>query len=505
MCPGATFARVTADPNSVNGASHDYDLIAIGSGPGGQRAAIQAAKLGKRVALVERKVDIGGVCVRTGTIPSKTLREATVALSGYRDRGFMGSHANGHQFGMEDLILRTDQVVRNEVDVVRDQLLRNGIDLFDGTASFIDPHTLAVDDRDGHQRRTISGAHIVIATGTTATRDAHIPFDRRRIITSDDAITMDRLPRTMAVIGAGVIGLEYASMFAALGTRVTLIDKRPHLLPFIDSEIMDALAFHMRERRMTLWLGEEVSGLDLDEGDEGKVRIHLASGKHIVAEKALYSIGRSGATRRLNLPAAGLAPDERGRLVVDEHYRTVVPHIYAVGDVIGFPSLASTSLEQGRLAACHAFGIAARSVPRLVPYAVYTIPEISAVGRTEEDLTREGIPYEVGKAQYKEIARGQIIGDRTGLLKLIFHWETHELLGVHIIGEGASELIHIGQAVMTYGGSVEHFVDTVFNYPTLAECYKTAALDGLNRLDSWQTPSIAVAQAAATEPLLQTE
>ena len=471
------------DLHSVNGASFDYDLIAIGSGPGGQRAAIQAAKLGKRVALVERKVDIGGVCVRTGTIPSKTLREATVALSGYRDRGFLGaSHMNGHHIGMEDLVLRTDQVVRNEVDVVRDQLLRNDVDLYAGTASFIDPHTLAVDDRDGHQRQTLTARNIVIATGTTATRDDHIPFDRRRIITSDDAITMERLPRTMAVIGAGVIGLEYASMFAALGTRVTLIDKRPRLLPFIDTEIMDALAFHMRERRMTLWLGEEVSGLDLDAGDDGKVRIHLSSGKHIVAEKALYSIGRSGATRRLNLEAAGLAPDARGRLVVDEHYRTPVPHIYAVGDVIGFPSLASTSLEQGRLAACHAFGIAARSVPSLVPYAVYTIPEISAVGRTEEELTSEGIPYEVGKAQYKEIARGQIIGDRTGLLKLIFHWETHELLGVHIIGEGASELIHIGQAVLAHGGTIDYFLNTVFNYPTLAECYKTAAFDGINRL-----------------------
>ena len=495
------------DPKSVNGASSfDYDLIAIGSGPGGQRAAIQAAKLGKRVALVERKVDIGGVCVRTGTIPSKTLREATVALSGYRDRGFLAtSHGNGHhQIGMEDLVLRTGQVVRNEVDVVRDQLLRNDVALYDGTASFLDPHTLAIDDRDGHQRRTISGRHIVIATGTTATRDEHIPFDRRRVITSDDAISMERVPRTMAVIGAGVIGLEYASMFAALGTRVTLIDKRPRLLPFIDAEIMEALAFHMRERRMTLWLGEEVSGVELDEADDGKVRIHLASGKHVVAEKALYSIGRSGATRRLNLAAAGLAPDERGRLPVDAHYRTAVPHIYAVGDVIGFPSLASTSLEQGRLAACHAFGIAARSVPSLVPYAVYTIPEISAVGRTEDELTGAGIPYEVGKAQYREIARGQIIGDRTGLLKLIFHWETHALLGVHIIGEGASELIHIGQAVMTFGGTVEHFVETVFNYPTLAECYKTAALDGLNRLDSWQTAVpeatlVAGAEAAATE------
>jgi len=484
----------------VNDASFDYDLIAIGSGPGGQRAAIQAAKLGKRVAVVERTTGVGGVCVRTGTIPSKTLREATMALSGYRERGFYGSSYTVKQhIGMEDLIFRADQVVRNETDVVRHQLLRNDVDLHSGNGSFLDPHTIVVDDLEGHGRQTLSTRTVVIATGTTATRDGHVAFDGRRILTSDDVVTLDRLPRTLAVIGAGVIGLEYASMFASLGVRVTLIDKRARLLSFIDAEIMDALAFHMRHSRMTLWLGEEVSGLDVDDGDDGKVRIHLASGKHIVAEKALYSIGRTGATGRLNLEAAGLAADERGRLAVDDNYRTAVPHIYAVGDVIGFPSLASTSLEQGRLAACHAFGIAARSVPALVPYAIYTIPEISTVGRTEEDLTREGVPYEVGKAQYREIARGQIIGDRTGLLKLIFHWETHELLGVHIIGEGASELIHIGQAVMTYNGRVEHFVETVFNYPTLAECYKTAALDGLNRLDSWQTAEAAIPAVAHAE------
>lgn len=472
-----------------NGDGYDYDLIAIGSGPGGQRAAIQAAKLGKRVAVIERSTGVGGVCVRTGTIPSKTLREAAMALSGYRERGFYGSSYTVKQhIGMEDLIFRADQVVRNETDVVRHQLLRNDIDLHAGDAAFVDPHTIVVDGHPGgHGRQTLTARNVVIATGTTATRDESMAFDGRRILTSDDAVTLDRLPRTLAVIGAGVIGLEYAGMFASLGVRVTLIDKRPRLLPFIDAEIMDALAFHMQRSRMTLWLGEEVSGLDVDEGVDGKVRIHLASGKRIVAEKALYSIGRTGATAGLNLEAAGLSADARGRLPVDENYRTAVPHIYAVGDVIGFPSLASTSLEQGRLAACHAFGIAARSVPALVPYAIYTIPEISTVGRTEEDLTAAGVPYEVGKAQYREIARGQIIGDQTGLLKLIFHWETHELLGVHIIGEGASELIHIGQAVMTYGGRVEHFVDTVFNYPTLAECYKTAALDGLNRLDSWQT------------------
>lgn len=472
----------------MNGASFDYDLIAIGSGPGGQRAAIQAAKLGKRVAVIERTTGVGGVCVRTGTIPSKTLREAAMALTGYRDRGFYGASYTAKQhIGMEDLIFRADQVVRNETDVVRHQLLRNDIDIYNGHGSFVDPHTISIEDPDGHGRQTISGAHLVLATGTTATRDESVEFDGRRILTSDDAVSLDRLPRTLVVIGAGVIGLEYASMFAALGVRVTLVDKRPRLLSYMDAEIMDALAFHMRRSRMTLWLGEEVSALDLDEGHDGAVRVRLASGKHIVAEKAFYSIGRTGATGSLNLPAAGIEADDRGRLIVDEHYRTDVPHIYAVGDVIGFPSLASTSLEQGRLAACHAFGIAARSVPSLVPYAIYTIPEISTVGRTEEELTRDGVPYEVGKAQYNEIARGQIIGDRTGLLKLVFHWDTHELLGVHIIGEGASELIHIGQAVMTYGGTVEHFVDAVFNYPTLAECYKTAALDGLNRLDSWQT------------------
>jgi NAD(P) transhydrogenase len=483
------------DPHA-NGGAFDYDLIAIGSGPGGQRAAIQAAKLGKRVAVIERAPAVGGVCVATGTIPSKTLREATMALSGYRERGFYGSSYTVKQhIGIDDLRFRADQVVRNETDVVRHQLMRNGVDLYAGHGAFLDPHTVVVDEPGGHGRQTLSGRYVVVATGTTVTRDDHIPFDGRRILTSDDAVTLDRLPRSLAVIGAGVIGLEYASMFASLGVRVTLIDKRPRLLPFVDAEIMDGLAFHLRRNRMTLWLGEEVSGLQLDDGDEGKVRIHLASGKHIIAEKALYSIGRSGATATLDLPAAGLGADDRGRLEVDEHYRTSVPHIYAVGDVIGFPSLASTSLEQGRLAACHAFGIAARSVPALVPYAIYTIPEISTVGRTEEDLTRDGVPYEVGKAHYQEIARGQIIGDRTGLLKLIFHWDSHELLGVHIIGEGASELIHIGQAVMAYRGSVEHFVEAVFNYPTLAECYKTAALDGLNRLDAWQTAAPAPAPA----------
>lgn len=464
----------------------DYDLLVIGSGPGGQRAAIQAAKLEKTVALVERKAVLGGVSVNTGTIPSKTLREAVLDLSGYREREFYGaSYTVKQHITMQDLLLRADQVIRHEIDVTRHQLMRNQVDLLSATASFSGPHSILLDFVDGRGRREVTASAIVIATGTEATRDEHIPFDGRRIFLSDDILNLDRLPRTLTVVGAGVVGCEYASMFAALGVRVTLIDKRPRLLPFVDAEIVDALAYHLRENRVTLRLGEEVSGIETIEDEHGeRVRIVLASGKQVITEKALYSIGRTGATSKLNLGAAGVTPDSRGRLQVNEHYQTSVPHIYAVGDVIGFPSLASTSMEQGRLAACHAFNVPATSVPALFPYGIYTIPEISMVGKNEEELTHEGVPYEIGKARYREIARGQIIGDTTGLLKLIFHAESLKLLGVHIIGEGASELVHIGQAVLAYGGKADYFVHTVFNYPTLAECYKTAAFDGINRLSA---------------------
>ncbi|MBE7471139.1 MAG: Si-specific NAD(P)(+) transhydrogenase [Anaerolineae bacterium] len=462
----------------------EYDLVVIGSGPAGQRAAIQGAKLDKRVALVERKAVIGGVCINTGTIPSKTLREAVLHLSGYRERGLYGaSYTVKQNITMDDLLFRTDHVIRHEIDVTRHQLMRNRVEVLAAEASFVDPHTVRLNYVDGRGLRDVTTANVVVATGTNATKDEHIPFDERRIFISDDILRLDRLPRTLTVIGAGVIGCEYASIFAALGVRVTLIDKRPRLLPFVDSELVEALAYHMRQNRVTLRLGEEVGGIEPFEDEHGeRVRIHLVSGKQIVTEKALHSIGRTGATRKLNLPVAGLEADSRGRLKVNSHYQTEVPHIYAVGDVIGFPSLASTSMEQGRLAVCHAFGVETNSVPELFPYGIYTIPEISMVGRNEEELTEQGIPYEVGKAQYREIARGQIIGDNTGLLKLIFHLDTRQLLGVHIIGEGASELVHIGQAVLTFGGKIEYFVNTVFNYPTLAECYKTAAFDGINRL-----------------------
>jgi len=462
----------------------DYDLVVIGSGPAGQRAAIQAAKLDKHVAIVERKTVLGGVCINTGTIPSKTLREAVMHLSGYRERGLYGaSYTVKQNITMSDLLFRTDHVISHEIDVTRHQLLRNRVELFAAEASFVDPHTVRLTDIVGHGWRDVTAAYIVIATGTAATKDAHIPFDGQRIFISDDILRLENLPRTLTIIGAGVIGLEYASIFAALGVRVTLIDKRPRLLTFVDAEIMETLAYHLRQNRVTLRLGEEVSGIEPIADEHGpRVKIHLASGKQIITDQALYSIGRTGATKELNLPAAGLVPDARGRLTVNPSYQTEVPHIYAVGDLIGFPSLASTSMEQGRLAVCHAFGVPATSVPELFPYGIYTIPEISTVGRNEEELTEQGIAYEVGKAQYREIARGQILGDSTGLLKLIFHLDTRALLGVHIIGEGASELIHIGQAVLAFGGQIDYFVNTVFNYPTLAECYKTAAFDGINRL-----------------------
>jgi NAD(P) transhydrogenase len=465
----------------------DYDLLVIGSGPAGQRAAIQGAKLDKKVAIIERKTVVGGYCVNLGTIPSKTLREAVLDLSGYRLHEFYGaSYAVKDHITMADLLVRTNRVIENEIDVMRHQLLRNGVELICASASLAGPDSVRLDYPGGGHARTVKARKIVIAAGAETTRDGHIPFDGVRIFTSDEILGLDRLPRSLAVVGAGVIGCEYASIFAALGVRVTLIDKRDRLLPFVDGEIADALCHHLREQRATLRFNESVGQLQVIEAEQGpRVRLQLDSGKTIIAEKALYSVGRTGATAALNLAAAGLAADGRGRLVVDGNYRTEVPDIYAVGDIVGFPALASTAMEQGRLAVCHAFGVRAASAPEHFPYGIYAVPEISMVGKTEEELTAAAVPYEIGKARYKEIARGQIVGDVTGLLKLAFHSETRQLLGVHIIGEGASELIHIGQAVLAFGGRIDYFVDTVFNYPTLAECYKVAAFDGLNRLGSF--------------------
>jgi NAD(P) transhydrogenase len=464
---------------------YDYDMFVIGSGPAGQRAAIQAAKLGKRVAVAERTAVVGGVCVNTGTIPSKALRETVVYLSGYRLRSTYGaSYTVKQDITMQDLLFRAHHVIRNELEVMRLQLMRNNVSLISAAASFSDPHTVHLDYTGEQTQKSVTAANVVIATGASSRAASAVAVDKHRTFFAEDILEMAELPKTIAIVGAGVIGCEYASIFATLGIRVTLIDMRDSLLPFMDREIMEALMYQLRQNRVVFRLGEKVAGLErTDNNGRGEgVRILLSSGKEIFADTVLYCAGRSGQTLGLNLAAAGVPTDHKGRLKVNEHYQTAVPHIYAVGDVIGFPSLASTSMEQGRLAACHAFGIEAKSVPALFPLAIYAIPEISMVGRTEEELTKQGIPYEIGKSFYKEIARGHIVGDVTGLLKLIFHLETHELLGVHIIGEGASDLVHIGQAVLAFGGKVDYFVDTVFNYPTLAECYKTAALDGINRL-----------------------
>lgn len=465
----------------------DYDLVVIGSGPSGQRAAIQAAKLGKTVAIIERARTVGGICVNYGTIPSKTFREAVLHLSGYRERGIYGSSYRVKQeITIDDLLYRVQQVVRSEIDVIRNQMTRNRVELIEATATFLDAHVIELTTEGRHGTRQITTNKVVIACGTEAARDDHIPFDGQKIFTSDDVLGLERLPRSIIIVGAGVIGIEYATMFAALGVRVTVVDKRPTLLPFLDHEISAALTYVVQQSNVTMRLGEEVADIRLVDGVSKPVEVHLKSGKVLHAEAALYSIGRVGATERLQLQNTGIKADDRNRIPVNEHFQSNVEHVYAVGDVIGFPSLASTSYEQGRAAARHAFGLRHdhEGGIGLFPYGIYTVPEISTIGRSEDELTAAGISYEIGKANYREISRGQIIGDRTGLLKIIFSPESRKLLGVHIMGEGASELIHIGQVLMVHGGTVDYFADAVFNFPTLAECYKAAALDGLNRLST---------------------
>lgn len=457
----------------------NYDLLVIGTGPAGQKAAVQAAKLGKKVGIVERREVVGGVCINTGTIPSKSLREAVLYLSGFRQRNLYGAgYRLKDTITIEDLIFRATHVVTNEIRIVQDQMRRNSIDVIYGTASFVDPHRLRVHQTSGVVEHT---AHFfVVAVGTEPARPPEIPFDNDSIIDTDGLLTLKRLPPSIVIVGGGVIGTEYASILATLGVPVTLIDKRPRLLEFVDAEIIDALQRQMNEIGVTLYHEEEVVSIRKD--SNGRIAVTLQQAKPIETTTLMYAIGRVGATRGLNLERVGLLPDSRGRLTVNEHFQTAMPHIYAAGDIIGFPALASTSMQQGRHAACHAFGLPDRTDTALLPYGIYSIPEISMVGRTQEDLASADIPFGIGVARYREIARGQIIGDETGMLKLLFHRHTRELLGVHIIGEGATELIHVGQAVIAYRGKIDYFIDTVFNYPTLAECYKVAALDGINRL-----------------------
>jgi len=455
-----------------------YDVVVIGSGPAGQRAAIQGAKSGKRVALIERREVIGGASINTGTIPSKTMREAVLHLSGYNYQNIYGvSYRVKEKITMADLAFRVQHVIKTEIDVTQAQLSRNGIEVLTGIASFKNPSTLQIESVRGNSE--VTAEKVVIATGTKPAVSEKVPINARTIINSDQILEMPTIPRTLIVVGGGVIGVEYTCMFATLGVRVTLIEKRPRLLEFADAEIVEALSYHLRDHRVTMRLNEEVQSVE--ETATGVVA-HLESNKKVPGDALLYAVGRQGNVDELNLAAAGLESDSRGRIKVDENYRTCQPNIYAVGDVIGFPSLASVSMEQGRIAMSNALNKPVSSNPSYYPFGIYTIPEISFIGKTEEQLTDEDVPYEVGVAYYREIARGQIRGDTTGRLKLIFHRETLELLGVHIIGEGASELLHIGQAVLILKGKADYFVDTVFNYPTLAECYKAAAFNGLNKL-----------------------
>ncbi|RMF98876.1 MAG: Si-specific NAD(P)(+) transhydrogenase [Gammaproteobacteria bacterium] len=458
----------------------EFDLVVIGSGPGGQRAAVQAAKLGKRAAVIEKREIVGGVTAHTGTIPSKTLREAVLFLSGWRQRGFYGqSYRVKSDIKMADLMHRLQATVSRQIEIIRHQLLRNGVTVINGEASFVDRQRLRILALDGKET-IVRGEHIVVATGTVPHRPDDIPFDDERIIDSDGILGLSEIPRSMTVIGAGVIGVEYATIFSALDTRITLVDGREQMLDFIDRDVIDEFRHQLQSRDILLRLGEQLASVERD--TDGSVITRLASGKRLRSDTLMVAAGRVGATAGLALDQAGLEADERGRLRVNEHYQTSVPNIYAVGDVIGFPALASTSAEQGRLAACHAFGADCTSSPEYFPFGIYAVPEISMVGKTEQELQAAGIPYDSGIAHLRETARGQIQGNQEGLLKLVFGLEDRRLLGVHIIGEGATELIHIGQAVMAHGGQLDYLVEAVFNYPTLAEAYKIAALAAWNRI-----------------------
>ncbi len=462
-----------------------YDLLVIGSGPAGQRAAVQAAKLGKKVAIFDSRSTIGGVSVHTGTIPSKTVREAVLYLSGWRQRGFYGrGYKLKDQVSAADVTDRVDITLKHQVDVMQHQLSRNGVMVINGRAQFESANTLLVTDDQG-ETTLYTGKCILIAVGTKTHRPAHIPFNGTTVVDSDEILQIAKLPRNMAVIGGGVIGIEYASILSTLDIETTLIESRSSMLEFVDKEIIDEFQHHLRDRGVTLRMSEDVASIK--HLDNGKVLTQLKSGKRLCTELVLFAAGRAGATDNLGLDKAGLQADKRGRLNVNEHYQTSVKHIYAAGDVIGFPSLAATSMEQGRLAACHMFGKPSHAQPEYFPYGIYAVPEISMVGKTEEQLQAEGIAYESGVARIRETARGQIIGLREGVLKMLFSIEDKRLLGVHIVGEGATELIHIGQAVLALGGKLDYFVETAFNYPTLAEAYKVAALNAWNRISAYET------------------
>ncbi len=452
----------------------------IGSGPAGRRAAVQAAKIGKSVLVVEKGQRVGGVSVHTGTIPSKTLRETVLNLTGYRERGFYGrAYRVKQDIAASDLMSRLQMTLTHEVDVLEHQFARNGVKAISGVAKFLDPHRMEIMLPNGDPH-VVEGERILLAVGTRPHRPENIPFNGTSVLDSDEMIQLTHLPRSLTVIGAGVIGVEYATIFSALDVAVTLIDPQPSFLTFVDHELIEDFTHELRDRGVTIRLGAKVEGIDFENGWPVAV---LADGRRSRSEMMLFTGGRDGATDTLNLAACGITADARGRLKVDpKTFQTEVPHIYAAGDVIGFPSLASTSMEQGRIAACHAFGIPMPPAPEFFPYGIYSVPEISMVGMTEHEVLERGIHFECGIARFRETSRGHIMGLGSGMMKLIFSLKTRRLLGAHIVGEGATELVHIGQAVLNLKGTLDYFIENTFNYPTLAEAYKIAALDAWNRM-----------------------
>jgi NAD(P) transhydrogenase len=458
---------------------NDFDLVVIGSGPGGQKAAIQALKLGKRVAVIEANPAIGGNCLYDGTIPSKSFREAIMHLSGYKERSHYGQAYRVKQnIEMKDLNDRTDHISKDIEQTIRSQLLRNKSEIIIGFASIVDNETIKV--KIDRTERLIRTEKIIIATGTRPWRLNSFDFDGTTILDSNDILRMNRIPTSLTVVGGGVIGCEYGSMFSALGTKVTILEQRDSILSFLDTEIIDSLVYTLRQQKTNIITGDKV--IRCTKTPDGRAATYLESGRRIISEVLLVSAGRVGNTEGLNLSAVGIEANQRGLIKVNESYQTEVPNIYAVGDVIGVPALASTSMEQGRRAACHAFGLDDHCFEIPLPYGIYSIPEIGMVGSTETELRANKIPYEFGIARFSELERGKIIGDNSGVLKLLFHRNTLRLLGVHIIGEGATELVHVGQTVMGFQGGIDYFVHAVFNYPTLAQVYKTAALDGWNKV-----------------------
>lgn len=453
--------------------SYDFDVIVIGSGPGGSSAAIEAAKLGKRVALVERKENLGGVWVHTGTITSKVLRSAIIHVrTTSRVLGERGQSLPT-RLSMADLIAQVEDVVARETQAASWRLARSGVTLLSGLGAFLDSHTIVVGS--DFDTREITAEHLVIATGSTPTRPRDIPYDGTSVLDEGEILRLTAMPDSLLVVGAGIIGLEYANMFAALGVQTTVVDRHGRLLDFVDRELIERLTESLQALGVILRLGEAVRTV---RKDQGRVVADLSGGAHVDVDCALFCIGRRGNTDQLNLGAVGIRTNEEGLLTHDDQYRTSAPHVYAVGDVAGFPALASTAMMQGRLAAAHLAGQPVPVPPR-IPYALFTIPEMATIGMTEEQVKASNVRYEVGRARYYDAATAQLIEDSHGMLKLLFHPDSKKILGIHCIGSSSADMIHIGQAVMELGGTLDYFKDAVFNLPTLAESYRLAALDGM--------------------------